>query len=62
MGEGTAISSRDGFTWSPLSLPTVYSVRSIAVRGRRLVAVGDGGVTLVSVDGGRRWERARTRR
>lgn len=54
-GEGEALISRDGLTWHSLALPTARSIRSISVKGSVLVAVGDGGVILRSVDGGRRW-------
>jgi photosystem II stability/assembly factor-like uncharacterized protein len=56
-GEGVALSSPDGLTWTRLALPTPRSIRSIAVTGARLVAVGDGGVVLRSIDGGTRWRR-----
>ena len=54
-GEGRALRSRDGLAWRPLALPAARSIRSIAVDGPLLVAVGDGGVVLRSDDGGRRW-------
>jgi photosystem II stability/assembly factor-like uncharacterized protein len=54
-GEGVTISSPDGLHWSPMALPTRYSIRSISVTASQLVAVGDGGVILRSRDGGMRW-------
>jgi len=54
-GEGVTLSSRDGLTWSTLTLPTPQSIRSIAVDGSLLIAVGDGNVILRSTDGGRLW-------
>ena len=57
-GEGAALSSLDGLSWSTVSLPTARSIRSIAVSRRALVAVGDGDTILRSTDGGRRWRRA----
>jgi photosystem II stability/assembly factor-like uncharacterized protein len=56
-GEGEALSSLDGLSWSPLTLPTARSIRSIAINGPALVAVGDGDTILRSTDGGRRWQR-----
>jgi hypothetical protein len=54
-GEGTALSSRDGLSWSTVTLPTPRSIRSIAVNGPTLVAVGDGETILRSTDRGCRW-------
>jgi photosystem II stability/assembly factor-like uncharacterized protein len=56
-GEGTALTSSDGLSWSPLSIPTRFSIRSVAASGRAVIAVGDGGVILRSLDGGRHWRR-----
>ncbi len=60
-GQGRALRSRDGLTWRPVALPVRRSVRSVAVDGERLVAVGDGGVILRSDDGGRAWRVVRGR-
>jgi photosystem II stability/assembly factor-like uncharacterized protein len=54
-GEGEALASGDGLRWSLQTLPTARSIRSIAVAGSDLVAVGDGNVILRSSDGGRHW-------
>jgi photosystem II stability/assembly factor-like uncharacterized protein len=56
-GEGEALSSPDGLSWSTLALPTRRSIRSIATNGTALVAVGDGDTILRSANGGRNWRR-----
>jgi photosystem II stability/assembly factor-like uncharacterized protein len=58
-GQGSALSSTDGMTWSPLRVPTSRSIRSIAFRGPLTVAVGDVGVILRSSDSGQVWRRVR---
>jgi photosystem II stability/assembly factor-like uncharacterized protein len=54
-GEGQALTSEDGLTWQQVRLPSARSIRSIAVDGPLLVAVGDGDTIIRSSDGGRRW-------
>ncbi len=56
-GEGVALSSTDGLHWSTLRLPTVPSIRAIAVDGSLLIAVGDEHTILRSTDGGVRWSK-----
>jgi photosystem II stability/assembly factor-like uncharacterized protein len=58
-GQGSSLISADGLTWSPLRIPTRRSIRSIAVRGSLMVAVGDLGVILRSTDSGQGWRRVR---
>jgi photosystem II stability/assembly factor-like uncharacterized protein len=45
-GEGVAIASTDGVTWTPVPLPTHRSVRAMATRGPTVVGVGDGGTRV----------------
>jgi photosystem II stability/assembly factor-like uncharacterized protein len=45
-GEGVAIASPDGVSWSPVALPTRRSVRALAVHGAFVAGVGDGGTRV----------------
>ncbi len=45
-GEGVAIASADGLTWTPLALGTKRSVRSLVAEGPDVVGVGDGGTRV----------------
>jgi photosystem II stability/assembly factor-like uncharacterized protein len=58
-GEGTALSSREGVHWVALRFPTAQSVRGVTAAGRVAVAVGDGGVVLISSPHGPGWRRVR---
>jgi photosystem II stability/assembly factor-like uncharacterized protein len=60
-GEGGAVVSTNGLTWKPLALPTSRSIRSVSVRRRLLVGVGDGGAIVRSTDAGVRWKFIPTR-
>lgn len=54
-GQGQELTSGNGLSWVAARLPTGSSIRSIAVAGSNLVAVGDLNTILRSTDGGRQW-------
>ena len=41
-GEGVAVASADGVTWTPVELPTRRSVRALVAHGSDVIGVGDG--------------------
>ena len=59
VGEGVAVRSDNaGLTWSPGQVPEDRrTLRAVAGREGELMAVGDGGLALRSVDEGATWER-----
>jgi hypothetical protein len=62
VGEGVVLRTEDsGLTWAPVTLPVdAPELRAVATRGVEggieVLAVGDGGAALISVDGGLTWQ------
>lgn len=56
VGDGVIVRSADaGATWQPVALDPAATGSFRAVTGSPLVAVGDGGLAVLSVDGGLTW-------
>lgn len=56
VGDGVIVRSADaGATWQPVALEPAAAGSFRAVTGSPLVAVGDGGLAVLSVDGGLTW-------